>query len=371
MGRILYLDNLRVFLTMLVVVFHTSIAYGGAGSWILKDVDDSQLSLTVIILSIFTGVCQAFFMSLFFFLSTYFIPFSYDKKGPIVFLKGRLIRIGIPLLFYYFIIGPITDWFAHFYNRMTLSQFYIQKVFSFQQNFFGPAWFLETLLYVSIFYALYQFFTKPNKEIEKTRNFPKGKTLVLIAFIFGFIAFSVRMIYPTGTGIWGLQFGYFPLYLLLMWTGVAAYRQKWLENMPAKLIKTWKMIGLVMISIFSVGLIATGALSGNLNFSGGMNTQALFYALWEPFLCFGVSIGLIVYFQKRWNFTNDFINRLRESASTVYLIHPPVIVGWTMAFRTLGLPPFIKFVLVATLSVATCFIIAFFILRVPHMKKIL
>jgi len=371
MGRIVYLDNLRVFLTMLVVVFHSSIAYGGAGSWILKDVDDSQLSLTVIILSIFTGVCQAFFMSLFFFLSTYFIPSSYDKKGPAAFLKGRLIRIGIPLLFYYFIIGPITNWFAHFYSKMTLSQFYTQKVFSFHQNFFGPAWFLETLLYASIFYALYQLFTNPNKENEKTMNFPKGKRLVLIAFIFGFIAFSVRLIYPTGTGIWGLQFGYFPLYLLLMWAGVAAYRHKWLENLSEELIKTWKIIGLVMIPIFPVGLIATGALSGNLNFSGGMNTQALFYALWEPFLCFGICIGLVVYFQKRWNFTNGFINLLRESAYTVYLIHPPVIVGWTMTFRPLGLPPFLKFVLVAPLSVAACFIIAFFILRVPHMKKIL
>jgi len=371
MGRIVYLDNLRVFLTMLVVVFHTSIAYGGAGSWILKDIDDSELSVTVILLSIFTGVCQAFFMSLFFFVSTYFMPASYDKKGPLAFLKGRMVRIGIPLLFYYFIIGPITSWVAHFYSNMTLTQFYIQKVFSFQQNFFGPAWFLETLLYVSIFYALYQFFTKPTKENEKIRNFPTGRKLVLIAFIFGFIAFSVRLIYPTGTGRWGLQFGYFPLYLLLMWSGVAAYRHKWLENMPVKLIKTWKIIGLVMIPVFPVGLIATGALSGKLNVSGGMNTQALFYALWEPFLCFGICIGLIVYFQKRWNVTNDFINRLRESAYTVYLIHPPVIVGWTMAFRTLELPSFVKFLIVAPLSVATCFIIAFLILRAPHVKRIL
>ena len=370
MGRILYLDNLRVFLTMLVVVFHTSIAYGGAGSWILEDVDKSQLSVTTIVLSIFTGICQAFFMSLFFFLSTYFIPSSYEKKGARAFLKGRFIRIGIPLVFYYFLIGPITVWFSHFYTKMTLSHFYTQKVFSFQESFFGPAWFLETLLYVGIIYALYRFFSNPNKENQRTSIFPKGKSLVLVAFLFGFIAFTVRLFYPTGTGIWGLQFGYFPLYLLFMWAGVAAHQQNWLESMPEKLIKTWRIIGLVMIPIFPVGLIATGALSGRLNFSGGMNTQALFYALWEPFLCFGICIGLVVYFQKRWNFTNHFINLLRENAYTVYLIHPPVIVGWTMAFRTFGLPPFVKFILVAPLSVATCFVVAYLILKIPYLKKI-
>ncbi|MEC1722700.1 acyltransferase family protein [Schinkia azotoformans] len=272
-------------------------SYGGAGSWILEDVDKSHLSITMIVLSIFTGVCQAFFMSLFFFLSTYFVPASYEKKGAKAFLKGRFVRIGIPLACYYFILGPITVWFAQFQSQMTLQQIYTQKVFSFQQSFFGPAWFLETLLYFGIIYALIRLWTGPKKENQRTSYFPKGKTLVLFAIVFGLIAFTVRLVYPTGSGIWGLQFGYFPLYMLFMWAGIKSYRQNWLENIPEKLVKTWKRIGIIMIPIFPLGLIATGALSGTLLFSGGMNIQALFYALWEPFLCFGISIGLLTYFQ--------------------------------------------------------------------------
>ncbi len=93
--RLDYLDNLRTALTVLVLVFHTSIAYGGAGSWILEDVDKSELNATIVLFTIFTAVCQAFFMGLFFFLTAYFIPASYDRKGAAKFLKDRLVRLGI------------------------------------------------------------------------------------------------------------------------------------------------------------------------------------------------------------------------------------------------------------------------------------
>lgn len=62
---------------------------------------------------------------------------------------------------------------------------------------------------------------------------------------------------------------------------------------------------------------------------------------------------------------------LRESAYTVYLIHPPIVVGWTMIFRISDLPPLVKFTMVAPLSVATCFMIAYVIIKIPYAKKIL
>lgn len=60
--RLDYLDNLRTSLTMLVVIFHTAIAYGASGSWIFVDVDTAELTVSSIILTLFTAVCQAFFM---------------------------------------------------------------------------------------------------------------------------------------------------------------------------------------------------------------------------------------------------------------------------------------------------------------------
>lgn len=43
---------------------------------------------------------QAFSMGLFFLISGYFTPSSYERKGSGRFAKDRLLRLGIPILCY-------------------------------------------------------------------------------------------------------------------------------------------------------------------------------------------------------------------------------------------------------------------------------
>jgi hypothetical protein len=52
---------------------------------------------------------QAWFMGAFFLLAGYFVPGSYDKKGAGSFLKERLIRLGIPLIIWIFVLNPISN----------------------------------------------------------------------------------------------------------------------------------------------------------------------------------------------------------------------------------------------------------------------
>jgi hypothetical protein len=46
-------------------------------------------------------------MGLFLLIAAYFIPGSYDRKGAKRFLKDRLIRLGIPLVVYSWILRPL------------------------------------------------------------------------------------------------------------------------------------------------------------------------------------------------------------------------------------------------------------------------
>lgn len=369
--RLSYLDNLRVFLTILVVIFHTSIAYGAAGSWILEDVDKSQVNVSIVILTIFTAVCQSFFMGLFFFISSYFITSSYERKGAVRFLRDRLVRLGIPLLIYYFIIGPLTIWFALFRYKQTLVQFYNDKVWSFDWTFFGPAWFLEASLYFALLYMFFRFIIKGRPERNKSISFPRGKALFLVAIVVGFTAFLVRLVYPTGEGPLELQLGYFPSYILLFIAGIIAQKQGWLEQIPRKLQQIWKWIAICSIPMLPLGLILTGALDGDLNFDGGLNIQAFFYAMWEPFVCIGIVISLISWFQRRCNNTSIFSKWLSDNAYTVYLIHPPIIVGWTLAFHGVDLPAMLKWIIVSSLSVIICFVVASLIRWLPYTRRVL
>ena len=76
--RLFHLDNLRVYLTILVILHHTAIAYGAAGDWAIVDpaVDD----ISPIFLTFFTAVNQSYFMSAFFLLAGYFAPAHWTER---------------------------------------------------------------------------------------------------------------------------------------------------------------------------------------------------------------------------------------------------------------------------------------------------
>ena len=104
-GRLLYNDNIRIFLTILVILHHLMIIYSGNGSWIYNE--NLQDTVTGTVGRWFCSVNQSFFMGLFLFISAYFVPGAYARKGSSRFLVDRLIRLGIPLVIYGWIIRPL------------------------------------------------------------------------------------------------------------------------------------------------------------------------------------------------------------------------------------------------------------------------
>lgn len=310
-------------------------------------------------------------MGLFFFLSSYFIPSSYNKKGASLFLKDRLLRLGIPLVLYCFLIGPSTAWFALSSNKMSLNEFYRTEVWSFKQLFVGPTWFLEALLYFTVLYSAFRLFSRNASQAPPERPFPTNKALLVTAVSIGLIAFAVRFVYPAGQGPLGLQFGYFPLYILLFIVAPFAYRHNWLQALPSRTVKLWGWIAVCAIPVLPIGFILTGALDGNFTFQGGLNFQALLYALWEPFVCFGIILKLLQLFKSRFHTAGALSKWMSAHAYTVYLIHPPGIVLWTVFFHDFDLPPAIKWVIVSALSVVVCFLAAAMLRSIPGARRIL
>src|ERR1700748_723281 len=112
--KIHYIDTLKVLLTILVVLHHCFITYGAPGGWYYSE--KTTQAAAIVPMTIFVSVNQSFFMGFFFFLSAYFIKASYDRKGAAKFTTDRLLRLGIPLVFYSFILSPILSYLVYYFG---------------------------------------------------------------------------------------------------------------------------------------------------------------------------------------------------------------------------------------------------------------
>src|SRR5512136_914363 len=159
-SRLLFVDNIRVFLTILVILHHLMIIYAGTGNW--PYMEGRQDYVVDGIGSWFCATNQSYFMGLFLLISAYFVPGSYDRKGAGRFLKDRLIRLGIPLALYSWVINPLFVYGALTIGadlRMPLWRFILTEYFSkYGQPLLGagPLWFVEVLLIFSLVYVLWR-----------------------------------------------------------------------------------------------------------------------------------------------------------------------------------------------------------------------
>ncbi|MCI3922769.1 acyltransferase family protein [Paenibacillus sp. TRM 82003] len=385
-ARLYYLDRLRVFLTALVIVHHAAITYGAGGSWYFIDVDTTEMTVSSILLTLFTAINQSFFMGLFFFLSGYFTPSSYDRKGPSKFLADRFVRLGVPLAAFHFALGPIVGYMGNSAGYASFAAYYRAEVLSFRTTHFGPLWFVEALLYFALAYALWRRFRPILGEAGRSRlassaqreataaiqqAAPGDRALLLAALAFGAAAFLVRLVFPTGATVLGLQLGYFPAYIALYIAGIAAHRGRWLDAIPQAQTKRWTLVSLAAIPVLPIALIATGALDGHMTFAGGINLQAIVYAFWEPFVGFGIMLWLLQRFARRNAKPSQLQQAQNDAAYGAYIVHPLVVVAFSLPFAGQPLHPNLKFVVVSVAGVAFSFALAWLLRRLPYMNRIL
>ena len=161
------------------------------------------------------------------------MPGSYDRKGASHFLKDRLIRLGIPLIIYSWIISPLT-WVV--ITGVTQGQTrpwwtYLPGVGDAVIGA-GPLWFVEVLLIFTLVYALWRRLFRldqPTPPIDTESRFPGNVVIVLFALLTAVGAFLVRLWMPVGESfsLLNLQFPFFVLYIALFIVGLMAYRRNW------------------------------------------------------------------------------------------------------------------------------------------------
>lgn len=375
-NRLLFIDNIRTALTIQVLLFHVMIIYAGTGSWFYEEGREDLV--TGALGAWFVTVSQAYFMGLFLLISAYFVPGAYDRKGPARFLKNRLIRLGIPLAVYSWIIRPPL---VYLYLRLIQSQ-RLSWWSYFPWEYFrtnavigsGPLWFIETLLIFTILYVLWRLITRsgPTRLTVEPR-FPSSLLVAVLALLLGVVSFLVRLWLPIEWSFapLNLQFPFFAQYIALFIIGLFAYRRNWLLELPETTGRLWLGIGVSLILMFWP-LAVFGGMDTSLEpFLGGWHWQAFAYALWESFLCLGMCIGLIHTFRQHCNHQGKLTRLLSRNAYTAYIIHGPVITTIALAVRNVTYHPLLKFGLVSLVAVPLCFGLSNLIRKLPYANRVL
>ncbi|HEX2953745.1 MAG TPA: acyltransferase family protein [Bacillota bacterium] len=371
-NRLTYIDNIRWVMIILVVMMHIKVTYGMEGSWYY--VEKSRIDLiSQVIFGMYGSWVQAFFMGFLFLIAGYFVPSSYDKKGVSGFLKGRLIRLGIPTLIFMLVLNPLTMLLIAVFSHQSVNVplAYLGYVTSFAfLNGSGPLWFAFALLIFSAVYALVRRFgssTSTKRPVEIT-----NQNVWAVILIIAVITFWVRIVQPIGTDFLNMQLCFFTQYIILFILGILAYRYHWLENLPTTFAKHWfKIAVFIGIPFWFAMFFAGGVLTqGAQRFMGGFYWQSAVYAFWESFFCVSVCLGLLGLFRERFNRKRLLRSFLSDNAFGVYVFHTPILVLISLSLSEFHIHPLVKFLVVSLITLPICFGFSHLIRRIPVFKKI-
>ena len=370
-NRLAYIDNLRWSIILLVLAVHSAIPYSHLGPWYVYDPRPVGPASQYVFLT-FEANAQAFFMGILFFVAGHFVPAAFDRKGLRDFLRERWVRLGVPTLLFMVVIQPLIicymmrAWPGGFWQGF-LHLYLPTKYFP---SGSGPMWFTLALLIFSAVYALGRSLFP--RLAAPALAAPGWRGVAATGLGIAVLAFLIRWGQPIGTSFLNMQLCFFAAYVVLFCLGIVAYRQNWLDRLPA-----WRpAIGwLALAGIVAAWAITTalcGLDHGDWNYLGNGTWESAVYAVWESLFCVFVSVVLLSLYRAHVNATNRATRFLSDNAFGAYFLHTPILVWITVQMQGLDWPPLAKFLLQMVLTIPLTYLAVDLVFRrIPLLKRIL
>jgi glucans biosynthesis protein C len=344
--RTTYLDNLRSFLTVLVIYHHASLPYGGVGNTFYQPRPAySSLALTG-----FNIANQTFFMGTFFLLSGYYSAAAASRKSRTRFLEGKWKRLGVPAVVGTVVgVGVGRAMVDRIVKRRAWGEVLGEAIEEVRRTrgVRGAVWYCAVLGTFDCVYVLFRagdFGTSGKKALERKEGgdgmmgsqIETRRVLVALAAT-SLASFVIRYWYPIGTAfeLLGVNLGYMPQYALAYAIGIWACRS---GRDLAHLVTSWTRFILLVIgtgaTILGMGLLKRDVDNGSFLIEevfelarGGFNKYALLYSFCNEFVGAWIASGSLVMFERRldgaWVVGN--FDLARHSYAT-FLVHSSVLL---------------------------------------------
>jgi glucans biosynthesis protein C len=362
--RLLFIDNIRWMMIILVLSMHASDTYSPFGNWYYVDRQHVDMATTVFF-GIYQSFLQAFFMAVLFFIAGYFSAAAYDRRGFAQFVWGRFIRLGFPTLLYMFVIGPLTQYylsrtwgtggFAHQWVVHLMDGQWLSET--------GPMWFCAVLLLFSIIYGVVRLTGWKEPTID-VRNRLAAGAAVFVAIMAG-STFLVRIVVAEDASVLNVHPGDFAQYVLMFAAGTFAYRgeRSCLRCGSGLLV----FAGVLLAALIMLG----GALTGDTaHYAGGFNLVSAGKCLWEALVCVGMTLLMLAVFRRYFDRQGALTRWLSDNAFGVYLIHPPILIGAAMLLHGVTLNAVAKAAILTAIAAVASFAVSAFVLRKSPLRAI-
>jgi glucans biosynthesis protein C len=286
------------------------------------------------------------------------------RRGTGALARARLLRLGIPLIAFIFLINGLTRYVGQ------LGQGRHPGLAGFLGASFavGPMWFVAALLAFSLAYALLRRLHVPPVE----RRGSAAQVIVAAAALIAVTAFFTWQRWPLddGTTFLDARWGLWPQGAVLFGLGVWAGEAGGLEDLTARVRRLgW------------TALAALALLAALLGYESGRGTveSTLHGAGWPTMLMavlYGIiSVAFTVWFtaiiRARWPDGGPLRARAGQASYATYFLHPLVLTAIMVLFASLTLAPELKFLLVAVVALPACFLAGYTLTRLPGISKAL
>jgi len=394
--RVIFFDNLRYLMVMLVLVFHSGASYGSmVAFWPYHDPNPTEF------IDIMMLLFDVFMMSILFFIAGYFALPSLQKRGGRRFLGDKFKRLGIPWLVVTTLVLPVLD-YIH-YHTQTIGQgllprnygthwwLSIKKMAEFHigpmrmseyldmtEHFYQRyMWFLSLLLlFFVVFWLLYEARKKWSRvperptrgETASNRSVYRALSLVgllnvllfaLVKFLLSSPADPFDMVWLSLGNLVQFETAKLAFYVPYFGLGVYAYSRKWFTS-GKDFGRPWPW-GLICFALMVVNMLVGRSLTRADEPSMGLQLSLLvLYPLWT--LSF---LGAFMAFaSRRWNHPTPLGRELAANSYNMYLAHYVFVMTLPLLLSAwVGGPVLVKFGIAALVTVLLSYGISKYVVK--------
>jgi hypothetical protein len=357
-ARNLSLDRARTFLTLVVLLHHAVIPYTYFGhtdpaSWIGFD---------IVVLA-----TDSFFMAMFFFLSGLFTWPGIARKAPSVFLRDRLLRLGLPFAIAAFTVIPLAYYAIALRDDPGLSfTAFWWKTITVGPWPSGPIWFVWVLLAfdltASLLYRVSAHLVDPGNRVS-LRGFDQPAVFWLLLVVVTTIVYVPALLYFGGTkwfefGPFSVQASRILLYFAYFFMGVSVGAANFDRGILSTDGQLPKQRWLWVIATLIPYCLMWGMIYIKREILGNPDPQPQWYhALYGTFLVLfsaGILLAILAFFLHQKSPGPNLLDRMQADAYGMFLVHYPIALWIQYALFDYGLPAIVKatigFVLTVILS---------------------